>query len=688
MKSALTSLITFPHWFLFLVTSSSAFEALSSIRSTSKRANLFAVQVRSQENVSTLPANEIPVVVSDARTARFQEEDKIELKQQQQQQQKGIQRQSLTSTALPRALKLVDIVWNEILYPVYTTLIQRGMPSDEDSDLFWSNQVKNSNNNIHNNGTTVALAEQCVSALEQMGPTYVKFGQALASRPDVVPLPLAQALSTLQDSMQPFDTRVAKDIIQADLQSSFANEQELQTFLDSLSETPVAAASIGQVYSGRLPTNNRNGQPQQPQKVAIKVQRPGISEIVQQDSALLGTIVQVIESIPAIPGIQQNPHRHHQQQRRLVETDLTGAVEEFMSRIVEELDYRNEAKNIQLFYKLYSHRREKSTSSVDDDRIQVVVPEVYMDLCTDRVLVMEWIDGTQLVDLQTESSAQESLALIEQCIDCTLSQLLDTGVLHADPHGGNLLKVTETTEEGESIRRLGYIDFGLLSTVPVTVRDGLVCAVAELVFARNVSAVADLFGELQLIPEEVLSDPSERAALAVELNQALTSVLKYDSPSTGSSTTIPTLRFDKLLDALTRLIPRFRFQLPPYFINNARALGTLEGMAREIDPSFNVLQTLYPYVLRQLLANPTDSPVVEATLQSLIRSPVTGRVDARRIQKLIEDCTVLTGYSKRKVLSDIMKSRNGPRLAKRIVKEQLRQSFRQRFSKMANYLRL
>lgn len=228
----------------------------------------------------------------------------------------------------------------------------------------------------------------------------------------------------------------------------------------------------------------------------------------------------------------------------------------------------------------------------------------------------------------------------------------------------------------------------MLSTVPVTVRDGLVCAVSELVFARNVSAVADLFGELQLIPREILSDPSERAALAVELNQALSNVLVYDTPATGRATTIPTLRFDKLLDALTRLVPRFRFQLPPYFINNARALGTLEGMAREINPSFNVLQTLYPYVLRRLLANPTDSPVVEATLQSLIRSPVTGLVDSKKTQKLVEDCTVLTGYSKRKVLSDIMKSRNGPRLAKLIAKEMLQQTFRGRFSRMSNYLRL
>jgi aarF domain-containing kinase len=678
MKSFLMKTFLFLPAIVFVTTLPSS-KAFSTTKLKLQSTTLFAVQVKSKEQLSFSQTSEIPA-------------SEITIYQQQQQQQRQHLQQSLSSTALPRALRLLDIVWKEIIHPVYTTLIQRGLPSDDDSDIFWLNKV---------NGTTT-LADQCVSALEKMGPTYVKFGQALASRPDVVPRSLAQALSTLQDAMQPFDTRLAKEIIQHDLKSSCSSEQELQAFVASLSETPVAAASIGQVYSGRLPSG---------QKVAIKVQRPGISEIVQQDSTLLGTIVQLIESIPAIAAIQTD-------QERLVETDLSGAVDEFMSRIVEELDYRNEARNIQLFHKLYSHRREAvaSDDAIEvDDRIEVVVPEVFMDLCTDRVLVMEWIDGTHLVDLETESSSRESLALIEQCIDCTLSQLLDTGVLHADPHGGyvdeertkfeqmpyfsslihfffspysNLLKVMDTTDQGETIRRLGYIDFGLLSTVPVTVRDGLVCAVAELVFARNVSAVADLFGELQLIPEEILSDPSQRAALAVELNQALTSVLKYDRPATGTATTIPTLRFDKLLDALTRMVPRFRFQLPPYFINNARALGTLEGMAREINPSFNVLQTLYPYILRRLLSNPTDSPVVEATLQSLIRSPVTGRVDSRRIQKLLDDSTILTGYSKRKVLSDILKSRNGPRLVKLIIKEQLRHTFQGRFSKMANYLRL
>ena len=672
-------------------------EKIPSRASVSRITSLRAVQVQEQKEEGVAFAD-ISVVddEDDLKTENIVEKQYNNQKAQLQKQLLETASSKSSSTVpISRALKLFDIVWNEILSPVYTTLSQKGLPSsssdevEDDDEKSWNDFWLTYINRKDGTGSKT-LAEQCVLALEKMGPTYVKFGQALSSRPDVVPRTLAQALSQLQDSMQPFDTEFAKDIIMADLQSKFDSEEELEEFVSSLSEVPVAAASIGQVYEGRLPSKNGG------QKVAIKVQRPGISDIVDEDLKLLRMIVQFVESIPAISAIQKD-------QEKLVETDLSGAVEEFMSRIIEELDYRNEAKNIELFYKLYSHKRhlkhhhnnaddEKLLVQQDDDRIEVVVPEVYMDLCTDRVLVMEWIEGTHMIDLESENSTKESLSLIEQCIQCTFSQLLDTGVLHADPHGGNLLKVIDHDKDGKPFQRLGYVDFGLLSSVPVSVRDGLVCAVAEMVFAKNVTAVANLFVELQLIPEEVLKDPAERIALSVELNSALSSVLKYESTGSnsgsGTATQIPSLRFDKLLDALSRLVPRFEFSLPPYFLNNARALGTLEGMAREIDPTFNVLQALYPYVLGRLLSNPTGSPVVEATLQSLIRSPITGNVDSKRVQKLVEDSTILTGYSKRRVIMDIFKSKNGPRLAKIIMKEQIRQTIGKRFSRMSNYLRL
>jgi predicted unusual protein kinase regulating ubiquinone biosynthesis (AarF/ABC1/UbiB family) len=288
-------------------------------------------------------------------------------------------------------------------------------------------------------------------------------------------------------------------------------------------------------------------------------------------------------------------------------------------------------------------------------------------------------------------------------------------LLHADPHGGNLLVINQDEynhDDGDDGRRkylLGYVDFGLLSVVPPSVQEGLICAIAQLIFSRNVTAVAGLFGDLQLLPRHVIDDPAERAALAEELDRALSQVFVYDNTfeedgqqqqqqqqqqKIKSLSTIPTLRFDKLLDVLSRLVPRFQFQLPPYFLNNARALSTLEGMAREADPSFNVLQSLYPYAINRLLVNPTSSEVVDRTLQSMVENPTTGRLDPQKLKKLFDDIVVLSGYSRRQVLRDILTTKNGSKLARRFVKEQVmdgtaRATIRTRyFNKLANYLRL
>ena len=235
-----------------------------------------------------------------------------------------------------------------------------------------------------------------------------------------------------------------------------------------------------------------------------------------------------------------------------------------------------------------------------------------------------------------------------------------------DPHLGNLLKVPIKSDFQERSRsmsssksvQLAYLDFGLISTIPPEVRDGLVCAVAQLIFAKDIKAMASLFGELDLIPEEVLSNPSEVAALASDLEEIMENILEYPSGETLYSTSknshksVPNLRFDKLLDGLSRLIPRFKFQLPPYFINNARALGTLEGVARTLDSSFNCLSLLYPYALKSLIQNKSGSPVVEATLKSLICND-RGHVDQEKLLTVLQDSSTLTGQSKRRIIKGI-----------------------------------
>jgi len=627
---------------------------------------------------------------------------------------------------LERALDLLGITWNEWLSPLGQGLLPPDNQNPSSWEEFWELSLKGSSSRKSRNrgsetDATVLVAEQFTRYLERLGATYVKFGQALSSRPDIVPRSLAVALSKLQDDMDVADggsaslatadgaravlrkeyTTATTNSSSSSSSSPFRDVDELEGFLSSLSETPVAAASIGVVYSGTLPDGR---------KVAIKVRRPGVEDVVRKDAKLLRRAADLIESIPSFRDDADTANNGDGDADRFVRTNVTGAVDEFMTRLEEELDYRREANNLELFGKLYSHKRTRESEDgvgrlvnlPSDKDIRVVVPEVYRKFCTDRVLVMEWIDGIKLVDLKhAKSSApqqkneaetrnqEETMELIRQGIDCTLSQLLETGILHADPHGGNLLKVAATEGDATSGKRqrpgseyasppyrLGYIDFGLLSTIPTTVQDGLICAVCQLVFANNVTAVSELFAELQLLPPEILEDPAESAALADELTLAIGKVLVFPTDEDNrvaeaeGRPKIPTLRFDELLDVLTRLVPRFRFQLPPYFLNNARALATLEGMAREVDPTFNILRHLYPYAIGRIFSNPTDSPIVEGTLQSLIRNPSTGTISLRKVRKLLKDASNYSGYSKRKVIADIARSKSGPGLVVRLVREQ------------------
>jgi predicted unusual protein kinase regulating ubiquinone biosynthesis (AarF/ABC1/UbiB family) len=284
---------------------------------------------------------------------------------------------------------------------------------------------------------------------------------------------------------------------------------------------------------------------------------------------------------------------------------------------------------------------------------------------------MEWIEGTKLTvfDAEDESQKDENLRILESGVECTMSQLLDTGVMHADPHAGNLLKVR--TDHGAV---LGYLDFGMISTLPEQVRDGLVCAVVQLVFSRDVEAVCGLFAELQLLPEESLQDASTRAALIAAMEDVLEGAFVYPETDDGT-TAVPRLNFSNLMGSFSTLVADFEFRLPPYFLNNARGLATLEGITKTLDPSYNSMRIIYPFALTRLLNNPSMSPVVDKTLMGLTRSPVTGRVSYDRLLHLLDDSAMFTGYSKRKVLTDILKSKGGRRFVRRVAWELTQNQF-------------
>mmetsp|Transcript_18429 Transcript_18429/g.27490 ORF Transcript_18429/g.27490 Transcript_18429/m.27490 type:complete len:744 (-) Transcript_18429:316-2547(-) len=609
-----------------------------------------------------------------------------------------------TSSMAGRAAEVVSVATLDVVLPLISSLfeasflgeIQQGTSSWDD---FWS---YSSSSSTTTTTTHLSNSDRVSRALERLGPTYVKFGQALSSRGDIIPPTLANSLTTLQDRMEPFDTTIAKSIIRAELvKEANVDEETVEKLLKSLSNEPVAAASVGQVYRGHVDGFG---------EVAVKVQRPGVREMVEKDAALLNAVAEFLESIPALPafsseitGSSLETVKNTKVQSRFIETELVAAVGEFMSRVFEELDFKREASNAERFASLYSDRGGTALKTLADRR-GVVVPEILRKFSTTNVIVMEWIDGKKIANEfnpnmkeapatgsaaeANEEKRKENLELIKMVIDITLNQLIDTGVMHADPHGGNLLKVDDLNREdyqkkrrkkGTIQKKIAYLDFGLLSVIDPQVSDALVCSISQLIFANDVEAVASLFGELQLIPDDVINDPSEVAALTEDLSIVLNECLDYSSDEDDdealgtelSKTRVPKLKFDKLLDGLTRLVPRFQFRLPPYFVNNCRALGTLEGTARSLDPEFNVMTVLYPYALNRLIRNPTGSPVVDRTVQNLIRSEKTGRVDHAKLSKLLRDSSALTGKRKTKLLWDVLKTRKGRGLVMRVTAEEM-----------------
>jgi len=224
------------------------------------------------------------------------------------------------------------------------------------------------------------------------------------------------------------------------------------------------------------------------------------------------------------------------------------------------------------------------------------------------------------------------------------------------------------------------------------VREALVCAVARLLFDRNIGAVADLFTDLMLLPDDELRAGDTRCDLEAALTALADRVLVPPSTvltgagstaaagsaaaggggggatpaATTTASTLPTLRFDRLIAELAVLAPRFALQLPPYFLNNARALATLEGMARSADPSFDVLQAVYPFALRRLLADPTGSPRLRRTLDALTRD-ADGRIDLARVRRLVDEASGLSGRPRRSLLLEALRTPGGRRLGRDVV---------------------
>ena len=415
-----------------------------------------------------------------------------------------------------------------------------------------------------------------------LGPAFVKLGQVLSTRADFLPPSYCRELTKLQENLEPITHEHAEATLSDELDIVTTNE----VFAGGLPRTPVAAASLAAVYKAKLAAR-----PDGP-AVAVKVQRPGLAESVALDATILRGIALVLREVFGL------------------RSDVVGIVDELVGRIFGELDYRAERLAVERFRATYA----LGGGSGPDLAGKVRAPRVIPELSTDRVLVMEWINGVRLSDAEGVRSSAKNV-LLERGVRCSLHQLLETGFMHADPHPGNLVVDANTGA-------LTYLDFGMTVTVDARRRSAMLRGLVGFVNRDARSLVRDLV-ELEFLPRDV---DQTRAAYA------LTEVFDGVARETNTKAVRGTNDFLGVVSQLGSALYAFEFRLPPYFARILRALAALEGVATGVDPEFRVIERVYPYVLARLVRDP--DPETRETLRRLVLTPDGESVRWRRVARV------------------------------------------------------
>lgn len=418
-------------------------------------------------------------------------------------------------------------------------------------------------NNTDKNDTTTAAAaaasiardhhieretQQAVNlreALTNLGPAFVKAGQQLAIRPDLVSPTVLKELQQLCDSVRPIPDEMAMQVMSEELML-VANVDNPDAVFEDLHL--VASASLGQVYKGRLRESG--------ELVAIKVQRPGMRKAFSLDLFLLQLWGDFMDAFTSVFTKQIPFH--------------AALFDSFSHGSYSELDYENEAKNQLHFQEQLAARR-----------CNVKVPDVFLDYSTQRILTTEWIEGKKLADAPKETIR----TLIPVGVELFLTQLLDIGAFHSDPHPGNLL----VTEDGT----LCLLDFGLCAEVDAKSREAMTKAIVHLLCRDFDSLIHQDTKELGFLPQDFDTE---------ELKPILTKVLTGAVLESGSDLKKRKRKFMEISNELNDIFFRYPFQVPGFFALVTRGLGLLEGIALVGDPDFDIFKASAPYATKRAVA--------------------------------------------------------------------------------------
>jgi ubiquinone biosynthesis protein len=374
-------------------------------------------------------------------------------------------------------------------------------------------------------------------AFEELGPTYVKLGQILSTRPDLVPMEYIEELSNLQDKIPAFPFEQVLKVISAE----FGIPPE--DLFENLEEEPFASASIGQVHRAVL----KDGE-----AVAVKFQRPGIQKIIEVDLEIMLHLATLAE--------------HHIEELSFHRP--VKIVEEFARTLEKEIDYQNEATNMERIARHF----------LDDSH--VYIPRVFRETTTTRVLTTEFIEGIKISDIDSlDAAGLDRRILTARGADLVLKQIFVHGFFHADPHPGNIFALPGNV--------ICLLDFGMTGIVDRETREDFVDLLDSIVHRNEVRA-AQVLLKLTYWEHEPERRQFERA-VADFMGRHLYKPLKD-------------IELGKLLQQLLELATSLRLRIPPDIFLMMKAFGTVEGVGRMLDPDFDMIAQATPFITEVKLA--------------------------------------------------------------------------------------
>ena len=394
-------------------------------------------------------------------------------------------------------------------------------------------------------------------AFEELGPTFVKLGQLLATRPDLVPMSLVQELRKLHDAVPPFPSEEARREIEGAL------GRPLEQVFARFEDRPLAAASIAQVHRAWLPSG---------ESVVVKVRRPNLESTVRTDVEILRGLASLLEE--NAPELQQY--------------QPAAIVEEFAHAIGRELDFRNEAYNLLRF----------ASNFAGDPHVHV--PRVHLGLSGEKIVVMEYVDGIKASNLDALDRAgidRKRLAAIG--VEFCLKQVFEHGFFHADPHPGNLFVLPGPV--------IAPIDMGMMGTLEPETIDALLELLVGILM-RDADKIVGLLRRLRLVDERV-DQPRMRRDVRDLVDRY------YAVP-------IASVDVALLIGRLFEVLQRHRVVVPSELLLIGKALATIEGMARELDPGLDPIRAIRPYILRVYLRRLADPRFVARDAFELARELV------------------------------------------------------------------